>query len=113
MAEINFKPDYGYREPSPKWFVIDEEAPFTTRSFDTRSKAEESASQVAHNLPGKGVLIAAVVARVATSCEVVGERFDARKDPLPPAEPEFIPEAPKLNDAPCEPLHDADEDDIL
>ena len=96
-TEIKFEHTYGLSPASPLWFVIDDQPPSTVRQFASREEAEGKAAEIALENPGRTFLIAAVVATVETSSEVIGKRFDpSRVSPV--ALPDPVPEFPEVNE---------------
>ena len=83
MAEIKFKPDYGYAPGSPLWLIWGGNR-FEAMEHISRESAEDEAAEIALAHPGEPVHVLAVVATVQTSPEIVGQRFDPQRTPKPP-----------------------------
>lgn len=95
MTDIKFAKDYGYPPAAPFWLVWNENGKVPMHKHTLRDEAETEAARLAILDPGASFHVLAVMARVATSPEVVGKRFDPNRKPLPdPIAPEFIEEAP-------------------
>jgi hypothetical protein len=98
MADIKFKADCGYAPGSPFWtLLVDPEQVDGAVRFSTRDAAEAEAGLIARKYPGRCVHVLAVVATVQTSPEVVGERFDPRRQALPPAPPNSRRRCPRIS----------------
>ena len=88
MTDIKFARDYGYSPGSPFWLVWNEDGSTPTLKHPDRESAEAEAARLASVSPGKSFHILGVMSTVSTSTDIVGQRFDPSRTPMPPDEDE-------------------------
>lgn len=91
MADINFKPNYGYAEPSQVfkiWAEGHSELDILHRVYPSKDSAQEAAASLAMSLPGETVYVLGALAAIKTDMSLLGQHFDPnRKAPMPVEEP--------------------------
>jgi hypothetical protein len=87
MADIKFKPNYGYPDAAPFWLVWNENGYPPRYRHETKDSAQAEAARLASSRPGQEFHVLACMATVRTSLDIVGEEFDPRRSkPIPVAE---------------------------
>lgn len=101
-AEIKFARDYGLAPAAPFFLVWNEDGHWPRHKHETRELAEAEAARLAGQTPGASFHVLGVMATIATSPDIVGQRFDpARLKPQPVVEEPEPPEFAEVDEVPA------------
>lgn len=102
MTEIKFARDYGYAPAVPFWLVWNEDGRMPMVKHPSQDEAQQEAARLAGENPGKSFHVLAPMARISTSTEVVGTRFDPLRAPVRVEVDALPPPAPAIENAGAE-----------